>query len=80
VTQVTVLHCTPLDPVNAELAERAGTLAPHTLRQTFVDGGVDVVAGDVLVVEGAEYPVRSAAVWTWRNTSYKHLVVEVLRR
>lgn len=33
------LTCTPLDPVDAELAKRMALDAPHEKLQTYVDGG-----------------------------------------
>ncbi len=71
---------TPLDPVDPETRQRLALQTPHELLQTFADGGLDIVEGDVLVVDGAEYPVRSAAEWLWRNSQYVHLIIEELKR
>jgi hypothetical protein len=71
---------TPLDPVDPETRQRLALQTPHELLQCFADGGLDVVEGDVLVVDGAEYPVRSAAEWLWRGSQYVHLIVEELKR
>ncbi len=72
--------CTPLDPVNAETAARAGLSTPHGVLRTFADAGLDVRAGDYLVVDGRQYPVRSAASWTWRGDKFQELILEELRR
>jgi len=83
VTYVASLRCTPLDPVDPstapELRLRTGTNAPSELLQTFVDAAVDVKEGDVLVVGTTEYPVRYVADWTWRHTTYRHLILEELK-
>lgn len=39
VTNLTGLRSTPLDPLSPEIAERLALDTPHTLLQTFVDGG-----------------------------------------
>jgi len=82
---VASLVCTPLDPcdpgMRAELQQRLALNTPHELLQTFVDSGVDIVEGDLLVVDSVEYPVRSAGQWTWGPTSssYVRLVLEDLK-
>lgn len=38
-TNLTGLRSTPLDPLSPEIAERLALETPHTLLQTFVDGG-----------------------------------------
>jgi hypothetical protein len=79
-TYLESIQVTPLDPVDAETRERLALNTPHELLQTFVDGDWDIAEGDVLVVAGAEYPVRSAAQWDWRGSLYVHLVIEELKR
>lgn len=71
--------CAPLDPVDPELRQRLALDSPHELKQTFVDGDIDIVEGDILVVGNAEYPIRSCAEWLWRGRVYRHLVVEELK-
>ena len=71
---------TPLDPVDPETRQRLALNTPHELLQSFVDGDLDIVEGDVLVVESAEYPVRSAAEWRWRGSQFVHLILEELKR
>lgn len=78
-TNLTGIACTPLDVVEDEVARRAGLETPHTLLQTFIDAGLDVRAGDLLVVGSQEYPIRAAAAWEWRGASYLHLIVEELQ-
>jgi hypothetical protein len=79
-TNIASLKCTPLDPVDAELKKRLGLDTPHTLLQTYVDGGLDIKVGDILVVSGVEYPIKACGKWTWRLTgsNFVALVVEDL--
>ena len=77
---LTSLKCTPLDPVDAELRHSLELETPHELLQTFVDGALDILEGDVLVVGSNEYPIRSCAGWTWDGSEYLHLVLEDLKR
>jgi hypothetical protein len=79
VTHLTGIHISPLDPVTAEIALRVATKAPHELLQCFVEGAADVREGDVLVVDGQEYPIRSCADWEWRKSKYLHLVLENIK-
>lgn len=79
VTQVASFLCTPLDPVDAEVRQRLGVQTPHELLQTFTKE-TDIVQGDILVVASVEYPIRSCAEWVWRGTTFRHLVVEDLKR
>ena len=78
-TYVASLKCTPLDPVNSELAQRLGLDSAFELLQTFMEA-VDVAEGDVLVVGTKEYPVKYVGDWTWRNAVCRHLVLEDLKR
>jgi len=59
--------CLPLMPVDPELRQSLGLDAALELKQTFVDRVSDVREGDVLVVDGTEYQVRSVAEWPWRK-------------
>lgn len=83
-TWITTLLCTPLDPLDSalssELRQRLALNTPHQLLQTFVEADLDIERGDVLVVGSAEYPIRSCAEWEWRGTTYRHLVIEDLKR
>jgi hypothetical protein len=82
-TNVSSLKCTPLDPVDPatapDLRQRLGTDAPHELLQTFVDKNVDIREGDILVVGSVEYPIKFVSDWVWRNTTYRHLILEELK-
>lgn len=76
------LVCTPLDPIDATVRERMPQLAQYQeLLTTFVQGGLDIVEGDRLVVSGTEYPVRAVEDWYWRpdELDYVRLIVEELK-
>ena len=47
-TNLTGVRCSPLDPIDPDLAQRMGLNTPHELLQTTVDGGDEFY---VLVVE-----------------------------
>ena len=78
---VASLSCTPLDPVDSELRARLGLQASMELLQTFVQSGVDIVEGDLLVVGSTEYPVRAVGEWTWPLDSADtlHIIIEDLK-
>ena len=76
--EIAALKCTPLDPVQPEIAQAAG-LSWHEVLETFVDGGEDIKEGDVLVVATVEYPIRAVSDWDWKGTDYLHLIVEQIK-
>lgn len=78
VTQVTSLTCTPLDPVQPEIAFRQGLENPFELLETFVDADLDIKPGDILVVESREYSIKAVAEWGWKRgeSEYLHLTLE----
>lgn len=80
-TNISSLFCTPLDAVSAEIIERLGTNAPTEALQTFVQGSLDIVPGDILVVSGTEYPIRAVLDGDWRpdGTTYRQLILEELK-
>lgn len=86
---LTGLYCTPLDPVDAELASRAGLLSPVEVYQTFLQAttntALDIKNGDFLTVGGVDYPIR--AIWDYSNwggidsdsTYFKWLILEEIK-
>lgn len=79
---VASLSCTPLDPLtDPNLIQRFGTQAGTEILVTYVQGGLDIVEGDILVVSSAEYPIRAVGDWTWRpaGTDYQMLIVEEIK-
>ena len=79
-TNITSLVCTPLDPVDMELRDRFGLDTSITVKQSFCDGGLDIVLGDILVVNSIEYPIKALGEWEWRGSTYHHMILEVLPR
>lgn len=80
VEYLTGLSIVPLMPVNPETVLSLGLSSPREAKQTFIDTIVDVAEGDVLVVDGAEYAVRSVAEWNGgTDQSFVHLVVEEIK-
>jgi len=81
-THITSLRCLPLDPVDAELRQRLGIDTPHELLQTCIQGGLDIMAGDMLVVGSVEYPVRAVEEWPWQRGAplTLRLILEELKR
>lgn len=77
--QVASLKCTPLDPVDPELRQRLALDTPHEVLQTFTQE-TNIFEGDLLTVAGVDYPIRSCAEWTWQGTTFRHLVLENLKR
>lgn len=65
---LTGVAITPLWPVTAATAESAGLSSPREYKEAYHipaagDELPDIVEGDLLVVEGEEYIVESAAEW-----------------
>lgn len=79
-TWLASFRCTPLDPVDPETRQRLGLLTPHEVLESYADGGLDILEGDLLVVDEAEYPIRSVGEWAWRGSNYVHMIVEELKR
>lgn len=81
-TNLSSLSCLPLDPVDAELRARVAIDTPHELLQTFVQDGLDIAEGDILVVDSTEYPIRAVEDWYWGpdEENYLRLIVEELKR
>ena len=82
---LTGLLCTPLDPVDAEIAARAGLATPVEVWQTFIEGDNDIKNGDLLTVASTDYPIRAAWDYTaWNGldteeTMWKWLILEEIK-
>lgn len=74
--EIASLECLPLDPVDPNVALGIEGLGWQEILQTAVQGGLDIVEGDLLVVSSTEYPIRAVADWTWRGSEYKMLFLE----
>lgn len=80
VENLSELSITPLMPLDPETAITLPLSSPREAKQTFIDTIVDIVEGDVLVVSGTEYAVRSVAEWNGgTDQSFLHLVVEEIK-
>lgn len=77
VENIASLVCLPLDPVSPDLELGIEGLAWHEILQTAVDGSLDIVEGDILVVSGTEYPIRAVGDWDWRPTAKTFRVLYV---
>ncbi len=78
-TFIQSLKCTPLDPVSPELKHRLEIKTAYELLQTYVDNGIDIREGDVLVVNTKRYPVRAVADWEFMGSPYRVLILEDLK-
>jgi hypothetical protein len=80
-TNISSLSCTPLDPVTPEIATRAGLNTPYEALETYVDADLDIIEGDILIVDTSEYQIKAVAEWGWRHgeSEYLQLVLEELK-
>lgn len=69
------LSCLPLDPVDPDIAQGLEDLSFRELLQTAVEKGLDIVEGDILVVDTVEYPIRAVADWYWRPDDADYLML-----
>jgi hypothetical protein len=69
------LQCFPLDPVDPEVTQGIEGLSFRELLQTFVEKGLDIVEGDLLVVGSVEYPIKAVADWYWGPDSSDYLAL-----
>lgn len=77
-TNLASITIVPLLPLEWELAQTLALNSPRTAYQTFTEAGQDIEMGDVLVVDGVEYPIRAVADWP-TDDEYLHLVVEAVK-
>jgi len=69
------LACLPLDPIDPQIALGIEGLGWQEALQTAVQGGLDIVEGDLLVVAGTEYPIRAVADWTWPPSALAYMIL-----
>jgi len=82
-TYLTGLSITPLQPVDPELRATLDLNTPHELLKTTINGAPDILAGDLLTVGSADYPIRSVAEWPAVSSGagqHLELIVEDLKR
>lgn len=79
VEEIASLKCYPLvqlrDPA---LVERFATKAASLVYETFIQDGVDVLAGDVLVISSTNYLVVGVNSYSWPGPGGNrlHIIVE----
>ena len=74
-TNLSSLSCTPLAPASADIVKALDLETPYTVMQTFVDDGLDIIAGDLFVVGSDEYEVRAVEKWPWSPSGSTRLRV-----
>lgn len=72
---VATLKCLPLDPVSSETVQMMGLEYFAELLQTMCEGGLDILAGDVLYVNSTAYKIRAVGEWHWRPTDAATLLL-----
>jgi len=73
------LSAVPLQPASPELVLRLQLNTPYQVYVTYLVGQHDIRPGDVLVLGGADYPIRGASRWTAPTgtiSDYMEIVVE----
>lgn len=82
VTHLVGLKCTRLFPADVgrmgALVEQGLLQSLSNVYETFLQGGYDIKAGDVLSVNGGQYTVAAVAPWSKPNSDeyFMHLTVE----
>lgn len=76
-TNIASLACYPLVPIDAQLQERMHLEGAMKLWQTFAQGGLDILEGDLLCIDSTEYPVRYVEEWDWHPDSADRLLIVV---
>lgn len=80
----TAFKLTPLLPVSMELAQRLELGTPIELLQTFVYNQADITEGDILVMDGSEYPIKFTGAYIGYPSIDEiprlHLIVEDAKR
>lgn len=66
-TVIASLSCMPLMPVDAETRNRLYLDTPHQLYQTMVAGTQTIKRGDVVTVDGVDYPVATVEPWPFKS-------------
>ena len=75
VASIPTLKCLPLDPVSPDIELGIEGLAWYETLQTAVEGGLNIVEGDILVVGTKEYPIRAVADWNWPPDGADYLIL-----
>lgn len=73
-TYLTGLELLPIMPVSDDIRLRYTIESPREAYVTYIQGVVDIVEGDILVVDSVSYPVRAASPWPAHN--YTEVIVD----
>ena len=77
ITRLTNVKCTQRYPVSQETALQIGLNTPYTAWEVYVEEDQDIQAGDVLVMDDAEYPIRYTDLYPWPGgLNYRRVVIE----
>lgn len=79
VTNIASILCTPLDPIDSDTARRLNLDTPYKILETYVEGDLDIMDGDHLIVGSKDYPIRATEKWSWRKTKYIRLFLDDLK-
>jgi hypothetical protein len=63
VEYLTGLSVLPLMPVTDDIVKRYSLESPRQAFVTYVLGTIDILEGDILVIDAVEHPVRAASAW-----------------
>ena len=74
-TNIASLKCLPVMPVDPDLAQSFEGISFRELIMTAVEGGLDIVEGDIFVIGATEYPIRVVAEWPWKPTGEDRLMI-----
>ncbi len=75
-TKLSSQKATPLYTVSPEIRQQLALNTPYVLLETFVEGNLDIIAGDVLTVGSSEYPIKSISIIPFRGDTRLRLIVE----
>lgn len=81
-TCISLLKCTRLVLADdaKELRETYKLETLVSILQCFVQGDLDIVTGDVLVIGDKEYPIRVVQEWPFGTDVRRRLILEGLKR
>jgi len=73
------LKCLPLDPVSPDMILGIEGLGWRETLQTTTEGDLDIIEGDLLIVDSDEYPIRAVAEWSWCGSEFKTIYIEDIK-
>lgn len=75
VESIASLSCTPVDPATRGLLASLDLETTYEMKHTFVAGGLDIKAGDLLIVGSKTYDVRYVGEWYWPTDLADYLIL-----